>query len=147
MCIYFVTEGTFDFTQKPKRTVYFVEGTDAVFEWKYSVDSKATEFAYVIWKVVLGSLEITLLFENENGDIETGPQIPAAYGGRVEKKGQASLVIKNVTFKDSVSFQCILQHKSGAQNDDSVKLIVTGTCTNCYTCTHLLFNRPYMYSV
>lgn len=104
-----------------------MEGSNAVFEWKYSLGNKAAEFKYVIWKVILNSGAVTLLYENENGDIIFGSKIPAAYDGRVQKKGQATLVVKNITFNDSVHFQCVLQLKSGSLKDHVVELVVTGT--------------------
>ena len=137
---FFFTEGTFDFTQTPEKKVYFLEGGNAVFEWKYSVDDKATEFLYVIWRVILNRVPTTLLYETEDGNVVFGSTIPPAYVGRVEKIGQATLVIKNITFNDSLQFQCILRQKSGLENANPVELTVTGTTVAHVVCFLAAYN-------
>lgn len=47
--------------------------------------------------------------ELANGTVTVSSQIPEAYLNRVEKIGQATLVVKKVTFGDSTTFSCLLR--------------------------------------
>lgn len=108
-----------------------MEGTDAIFEWNYKVDNRVAEFDLVIWRVIIGAENWPLIFENEAGVVTVSTRIPSVYQGRVEKTGQATLLIRNVTFNDSLLFRCVLIQKSGDEIGDTVKLTVTGTYTLC----------------
>lgn len=62
-----------------------------------------------------------------NGSVHRGFSFPPAYDGRVEKKGQATLVVKNVQFEDSTKYVCFLDGKAPTPDAEStVNLIVTG---------------------
>lgn len=124
--INWIVEGAFVFTQKPNSTEYFLQGKDAVLEWKYSVDDRANEFQFVSWTLINGSQRGLLLYENATGYVTYGSKFPA-FVERVNRTGQATLVIKNMTFKDSdILILCSLIHQSGDQDDSSVKFVVTG---------------------
>ena len=118
------------FTQEPNSPVHLLEGENGDLVWKYSVNDKAAEFNYVTWNIFSLGNSIPLLSENATGYLTLEPTAPAAYIGRVNITGQATLVIKNVNTSDNgVIFQCILWHKSGDQNVSSVRVVVTGKCT------------------
>ena len=117
------------FTQEPNSPFHLLEGEKGDLVWKYSVNDKAAEFNYVTWNIFSQGNSIPLLSENATGYLTLEPTAPAAYVGRVDITGQATLVIKNVSASDSgVIFQCILWHKSGDQNVSSVRVVVTGKC-------------------
>lgn len=71
---------------------------------------------------------VTLVLEEKNHEVKYNPNVPSTYGPeRVTKEGQASLVIKNVTFGDSTTYICTLSGEAGtADAQNSVDLIVTG---------------------
>lgn len=71
---------------------------------------------------------ITLFREEKDGTVKHNPNAPSTYGPeRVAKEGQASLVIKNVTFKDSATYKCLLGGEPGtADEENSVEVIITG---------------------
>lgn len=93
------------------------------------MDTKPTDLQYIIWRaynITTGQYN-PLIYELSDGTVGTHQDIPAAYVKRVEKKGQATLVIKNVNFKDSTNFRCVLQQKvTAALTRSTVKLVVIG---------------------
>ncbi|XP_068733715.1 roundabout homolog 1-like [Montipora capricornis] len=115
--------GAFMFTQIPNPSVYFMNGSNAVVEWKYSVDNRMADFQYIVWGVQVGGQRTPVMIENATGHLT----YTAAYAGRVEKRGQATLVLKDVTFKDSgIYLTCSLIHTSRRQSDSSTGLTITG---------------------
>ena len=69
-----------------------------------------------------------LIIEEKDGMVKHNPNAPPAYGPeRIKKEGQASFVIKNVTFKDSTIYKCLLDGETGTgDEEDSVEVIITG---------------------
>ncbi|XP_068686083.1 opioid-binding protein/cell adhesion molecule-like isoform X1 [Montipora foliosa] len=118
-----ISEGAFIFSQQPNLLVYFMGGSDAVLEWKYLVDNRTAEFQYISWDVEKGGHSTPMVIENATGYLT----YTAAYAGRVQKRSQATLVLRNVDIKNSsIMLKCFLIHTSGRQNVSTVKLIVTG---------------------
>ena len=67
------------------------------------------------------------MLETGSGTLQLNPNMPLAYQGRVSKTGNATLVIKNVTFDDTTKFTFVITAKTGNKEDNSVQLSVTGT--------------------
>ena len=133
--IYFA-EGAISFKHKPSDTLYFMKGSDAFFNWTYEVGNRATDFKFVLWSVynATDGQQKILFYEDAKGDILPGYNIPPSYVGRVEKQGQATLVVKNITFGDAGKFRCTLDAKDPIPDDlDDVDLVVTGTVPLCFT--------------
>lgn len=84
----------------------------------------------IVWSIFnkTDSSFVPLIQEKKDGEIKHNPNAPPMYGPeRVTKEGQASLVIKNVTFKDSTTYKCLLDGEAGtADVQNSVELVVTG---------------------
>ena len=78
-----------------------------------------------------GSSFFPLILEEKDGQVKHNPNAPPTYGAeRVTKEGQATLVIKNVTFMDATTYKCRLNGETGTANaENSVELIVTGICS------------------
>lgn len=124
----FLSDGAFYFTKEPEKEVYFLKDSDASFQWNYTVEDRAAEFQFIIWKAqnVTTRVFYPLINEKENFDVAVSSKIPQAYAGRVEKKGEATLVIKSVNFEDSTTYRCLLQAKDARFNQSDVELHVTG---------------------
>ncbi len=129
---FFFTEGALLFTQEPGDKVYVQEGSSAILTWAYTVDNRAAELKRITWTIYNKTLgaDVTLILEGKSGNVMYNPNVPPTYGpDRVTKVGQASILIKNVTFKDSADYTCILAGEGSTPNvQDEVALIVTGTC-------------------
>ena len=84
----------------------------------------------IAWSIFnkTSGLFIVLIFEEKDGMVKYNPNAPPTYGPeKVTKEGQASLIIKNVTFKDSTTYKCLLRGEPGTANkENSVEVIVTG---------------------
>ena len=105
-------------------------GGHAVFEWDYSADNKTTDLEHIEWRVYNKTEEgySFLLKEDPDDSDPVRPTLPQEYEGRVEKKGRATLVIKDISVKDSTRFKCILKGKPGIPDSWSiVQLVVIGT--------------------
>lgn len=97
--------------------------------WAYTVDNRTAELRAIVWSIFnkTSNSLITLILEEKDGTVKHNPNAPPTYGPeRVTKEGQASLVIKNVTFKDSATYKCLLDRESGKGQGNSVDVIVTG---------------------
>lgn len=109
--------------------LYFQEGSTANLTWTYTVN-KTDELTKVTWRM-LNKTEgayTTLIVEQKDGKTKYNPKLLSTHGPeRVAIEGQASLVIKNVTFKDSTIYKCSLQGKT-ANLENSVEMFVAGTC-------------------
>ena len=55
-----------------------------------------------------------------------GPRMPPSYVGRVESKGQATLVITSAIFEDSTYYRCRLDAKDGGFKESYIQLVVIG---------------------
>lgn len=55
-----------------------------------------------------------------------GPRMPPSYVGRVESKGQATLVITSAIFEDSTLYRCRLRATDGGFNESYIQLVVIG---------------------
>lgn len=121
---YLFTEGALRFTAKPDNEVYAEKGSTVTLKWEYSADNKSAELQYIIWSAGIE----TLMYENSTGYWKISGAIPSSYVGRVYKEGPASLVIKDVTFKDSTSYTCALEANPGVtqRQTSTVNLFVTG---------------------
>ena len=116
------------FTKKPPSTVYVKKGSNAVLKWEYNVDRNPAELKFITWKVLVKALrKYKEMIVEDDGIVSPHPGLPAAYVHRVEKKRQATLIVKNVTFEDSTKFQCVLTLYGGVTKKGTVELIVTGT--------------------
>ena len=107
-----------------------MKGSDAVFEWNYSVNNKAADLKFIRWSVYNKTEKAyyPLAVEYPNGSVLFNPNIPPAYIGRVEKKGRATLVIRKISFEDSTVFKCTLVGKNRITDKwNVVHLVVTGT--------------------
>ena len=107
-----------------------MEGSDAVIRWDYKVENRSL-FNYISWEALN---KVTRFFDGliaqyENGNIQLNPALPQQYQGRIQKLGNATLVIKNATFEDSTRIKCILKGTVGSIHDKQsvIELVVTGT--------------------
>lgn len=127
---FFLTEGALFFTQVPGDTLYVQEGSSANLTWAYSVDNRTAELKVINWSIYnkTEGEDVILFQEEKSGRVRYNTDVPPMYGPeRVTKVGQASILIKNVTFKDSTDYKCFLRGEGAAPNvEDEVKLIVTG---------------------
>lgn len=126
---FFFAGNVLGFIQEPPKTVYFMKGSDATFEWVYAV--MGAELNSIIWSVenTTDGKEYALIVELANGTVTVNPQIPKAYLNRVEKIDRATLVVKNVIFDDSTTFSCLLRSTMGSpcERKSRIQLVVTGT--------------------
>ena len=97
-------------------------------KWNYKVDDRKAEFKYIIWKVQnkTNSVFHPLLFEDKEGIVSFSTKIPQMYVGRVEKIGQATLVIKNLIYEDSGIYECSIEQELAGFLYSQVKLVITG---------------------
>lgn len=101
-----------------------------IFKWVYAEKHKTVELNSIIWSVKNQNdkKEYALIVELSNGIVIVNPQIPKAYLNRVEKRDQATLVVKEVTIEDSTTFSCLLRSTRGSSFDTTsrIQLVVTG---------------------
>lgn len=67
-----------------------------------------------------------LMYKQADLVVKLGPRLPPSYVGRVEGKGQATLVITSVIFEDSTLYRCRLDAKDGGFNESYIQLVVIG---------------------
>ena len=123
------------FLEEPKSHIYAVEGSDVKIKWVYSEVGKTTDLRSIIWTVqnkATGQGDV-LIVETVDGTVTVNPNVAAEYRNRVEKKEQATLVIKEVTSEDSTSFSCRLRSTQGILYDvtSRIQLAVTGNYCLC----------------
>ncbi|XP_020616005.1 neural cell adhesion molecule 2-like [Orbicella faveolata] len=122
------TEEAVSFIKEPDNPSYVKKGNNATLVWDYSVTDRQTELKGIIWAVYFNNQFKNLMTESKNGDRVISSQMPSAYIGRVGIEGRATLIIENITFQDSTTFQCTLRVEpaSGLQSKTStIELIVT----------------------
>ena len=124
----FVIEGGFYFAKEPETKIYFLKGTNASFEWKYVVDDRAAEFQFVKFAArnTTTLAYSPLMYEQADLVVKLSSGIPPSYVGRVEKRGQATLVITSAIFEDSTIYRCRLEAKDGGYNESYIQLVVIG---------------------
>ena len=124
----FVIEGGFYFTKEPETKIYFLKGTNATFEWKYVVDDRAAEFQFVKFAAqnTTTFAYSPLMYEQADMDVKLSSRMPPSYVGRVENRGQATLVITSAIFEDSTIYRCRLEAKDGRYNESYIQLVVIG---------------------
>ena len=102
--------------------------------WQYSVDDKQTELQGIVFSVLVSTVFVGMIAKTKDGAVLNLPNVPSAYKGRVSIKGNATLIIENVSPQDNTQFQCRLSAEPGAGRDhlSIVQLIVTGKyCSVC----------------
>ena len=116
------------FTEKPDSPLYFMKGSNATITWDYTVDNREAELRYIIWSVRNKTTDFPhpMLFENSKGTVNISTKIPQMYVGRVEKIGRATLVIKNLIYEDSATYECKLDQRFGEDHYSPVQLVITG---------------------
>lgn len=75
------------------------------------------------------------MYEQEDMVVKLSSRMPPQFVGRVEKKHQATLVIKSVIFEDSTYYRCQLEPKVGLVNESYILLVVTGMLINSVLCS------------
>lgn len=120
-----------NFIQEPEERIYSLKGSDVAFKWVYAKINETVELKSIIWSVEnkTDGKEYALIVERFNGTVTVNPQIPKAYLNRVVKTGQATLLVKGVTYEDTTTFSCLLRTKRGPLFDtrSRIQLVVTGT--------------------
>lgn len=66
------------------------------------------------------------MYEQADSVVKFSSRIPPSYVGRVERRGQATLVITSVIFEDSTIYRCRLEAKDGGYNESYIELVVIG---------------------
>ena len=121
------TGGSLLFTKGPRSTVYVKRGNDLHLKWEYYNETKPAELSFITWEVFVPRVSWKkMIQENYDGKLIIHSDLPAKYLGRVEKKDQATLVIKNMTFEDFSDYRCILTTFQGVDTESAVNVIVTG---------------------
>ena len=121
------------FTKQPPKTVYVFRGYDSSLEWKFYNDTIPAEFSFVTWEVYVAGLGWKKLKqENNQGLLIDHSEQPVQFRNRLEKRGQATLVIKNMTFEDSSRYRCILTTFGGTRTESDVEVVVIGMQSGAY---------------
>ena len=112
---------------KPPSPTYARNGTDAQLVWNYSVDDKEKELEGIIFSVNTINGFKRMLVQQKDGTVVQHGNIPPKYKGRVTMKGNATLVISNLSPQDSSTFNCELipEDGQGQIQQSIVELIVT----------------------
>ena len=111
------------FTQKPSNPSYFNNGSDANLVWDYADPHNEIEF--IGYSVMVDNKFVRVILNDSQG-VRENPNIPSLYKGRVEIKGRATLVIKNINPRDNSKFKCEMRAGSGTV-ESAIQLIVAGT--------------------
>lgn len=120
-------DGSLVFTNKPSNTEYVLRGNDLLLKWDYYIDRKPADFNFATWDVfVKGVGWRKMIGEEKDGTVFIHSEQPPLLSGRVEKRGQATLVIKNMTFEDSSRYRCVLTALDLGRTEDVVNVIVVG---------------------
>ena len=118
------------FIEEPESPIYALEGSDVAFKWVYSEVNKTIDLRYVLWRVLNKTTgqDHVMIQEGVDGTVTVNPNLAAEYRNRVEKKQQATLVVKGVTDEDSTVFSCLLMSTLGTPSDvtSRIQLVVTG---------------------
>ena len=112
------------FTQEPSNPSYFNNGSDANLVWDYADPHNEIEF--IAYSVVVDTQFVTVILNDSQG-VRENPNIPSLYKGRVEIKGRATLVIKNINPRDNSKFKCEMRAGSSGTVESAIQLIVAGT--------------------
>ena len=88
------------FTQEPSNPSYFNIGSDANLVWDYA--DPHNEIQFIVYSVVVDNKFANLIVNDSQG-VRENPNIPSLYKGRVEIKGRATLVIKNINPRDNIA--------------------------------------------
>ena len=127
--VFFVfTDGTLVFTKEPSNTVYVLRGNNLTLKWEFYIDNKPpADFKFATWDVfVEGVGWRKMIGEDTDGSVFIHNERPPLYSGRVEKRDQATLIVKNMTFEDSSEYRCVLTALDGGRTEGVVKVIVAG---------------------
>ena len=118
------------FTEEPESPIYALAGSDVAFKWVYSKVNKTIDLRFVLWRVLNKTTgrDHVMIQEAVDGTVTSNPNLAAEYRDRVEKKKQATLVVKRVTDEDSTVFSCLLMSTRGTPSnvESRIQLVVTG---------------------
>lgn len=121
------TDGSLVFIKKPSSTEYVLRGNDLILKWEFYTDKKPADFKFATWDVYMEGVGWReMIGEDTDGTVFIHNQRPLLYTGRVEKRDQATLIVKNMTFEDSTEFRCVLTALDGGRTEGVVKVIVAG---------------------
>ena len=112
------------FTQEPSNPSYFNIGSDANLVWDYA--DPHNEIHFILYSVVVDNKFAKLILNDSQG-VRENPNIPSLYKGRIEIKGRATLVIKNINPRDNSKFKCEMRAGSPGTVESAIQLIVAGT--------------------
>ena len=127
--VFFVfTDGTLVYTKEPSNTVYVLRGNNLTLKWEFYIDNKPpADFKFATWDVfVEGVGWRKMIGQDTDGTVFIHNERPPLYSGRVEKRDQATLIIKNMTSEDSSRYRCVLTALNGLRTEGVVEVIVTG---------------------
>ena len=124
-CVF--ADGSLVFKKKPSSTEYVLRGNDLILKWEYYIDKKPADFNFATWEVyVRGVGWRKMIGEETNGTVFIHNERPPLLSGRVEKRDQATLIVKNMTFEDSSEYRCVLTALDLGTTENVVKVIVAG---------------------
>lgn len=104
-----------------------MRGNDLTLKWEYYIDKKPADLKFATWDVyVEGDGWKKMIGEEKDGTVFYHIELPPLYSRRVEKRDQATLIIKNMTYEDSTEFRCVLTALDGTRTEGVVKVIVAG---------------------
>ena len=124
-CVF--ADGSLVFKKKPPSTEYVLRGNDLILKWEYYIDKKPADFNFATWEVyVRGVGWRKMIGEETNGTVFIHNERPPLLSGRVEKRDQATLIVKNMTYEDSSEYRCVLTALDLGRTENVVKVIVAG---------------------
>ena len=92
------------------------------------MDDRAAEFQFVKFAAqnTTTFAYSTLMYERADGVVIKSSRMPPSYDGRVENRGQATLVITSAFYEDSTIYRCRLEANDGGYNESYIQLVVIG---------------------
>ena len=125
ICLWLSILGGVDvrFTQEPSNPSYFNNGSDANLVWDYT--DPHNNIQSTLYSVLVNGAFFEMMVNDSRG-VQEHPNMPLSYKGRVEIKGRATLVIKNIHPGDNTKFRCNLFGSFIYKVESTVQLIVAG---------------------
>ena len=125
ICLWLSILGGVDvrFTQEPSNPSYFNNGSDATLVWDYT--DPHNNIQSTLYAVMVNGAFVEMMVNDSRG-VQEHPNMPLSYKRRVEIKGRATMVIKNIHPGDNTKFRCNVFGSFVYKVESTVQLIVAG---------------------